>query len=313
MKDLVWINGVIKPFADATVGIEDRGFQFADGIYEVIRLYDGIPYTLAEHLDRLRRSADGISLPVPLSIESLSAEIAELISVTGIGEGMVYLQLTRGPAPRLHAQPANPAPTLLFYCRPLDPLPAPGQAPGVRLWSVIDERWKRCWIKSIALLPNTLAKTAAVAAGADEAVFIDAGIVTECAASNLFAIRNGRLCTHPVGPKVLPGITRQILLELAPSLGIPVEERPLTESEAREAEELFITSTTRELSWVSHWNDHPISPSHCGPLTLKLHQAFLDHRQGQTAEPLSLSAGSASDGGRPREAALLAKSGRGIV
>jgi D-alanine transaminase len=278
MDDLVWINGVIKPFAEATVGIEDRGFQFADGVYEVIRLYDGIPYTLEEHLDRLGRSAAGINLPVPMPNDELSSAIADLINATGVGEGMIYLQLTRGPAPRNHAQPADPSPTLLFYTRPLDPVPAPGTAPGTRILSVIDERWKRCWIKSIALLPNTLAKTAAVAAGAEEAVFVDAGIVTECAASNLFAIRSGKLCTHPVGPKVLPGITRQILLTLAPALGIPVEEKPLTESEARSADELFITSTTRELSWVSHWNAHPVSPGHCGPFTLKLHEAFLAHR-----------------------------------
>jgi D-alanine transaminase len=289
MEDLVWINGVIKPFAQATVGIEDRGFQFADGVYEVIRLYDGIPYTLTEHLDRLRRSAAGINLPVPMSTDELATAIEKLIDATAIGEGMIYLQLTRGPAPRYHAQPADPSPTLLFYTRPLEPLPAPGAASGVRLLSVIDERWRRCWIKSIALLPNTLAKTQAIAAGADEAVFIDAGIVTECSASNIFAIRSGKLCTHPVGPKVLPGITRQILLDLSPKLGIPAEERPFTESEARTADELFITSTTRELNWVSHWNGHPISPGHCGPLTRRLHEAFIEHRIRHTArEPQSL-------------------------
>jgi D-alanine transaminase len=282
MEDLVWINGVIKPFAEATVGIEDRGFQFADGVYEVIRLYEGVPYTLPEHLDRLRRSAAGINLPVPMGNDELSAAIEKLIDATAIGEGMIYLQLTRGPAPRYHAQPADPKPTLLFYTRPLDPLAAPGAAPGVRLLSVIDERWRRCWIKSIALLPNTLAKTQAIAAGADEAVFIDAGIVTECSASNIFAIRSGKLSTHPVGPKVLPGITRQILLDLAPKLGIGAEERALTESEVRTADELFITSTTRELSWVSHWNAYPVSPGHCGPLTRRLHEAFIEHRLRHT-------------------------------
>ena len=131
MKDLVWINGVIKPFAEATVGIEDRGFQFADGVYEVIRLYAGVPYTLAEHLARLRRSAAGINLPVPMNDVELSAAIEKLVAATQVGEGMVYLQLTRGPAPRYHAQPADPTPTLLFYTRPLDPVPAPGSAPGV--------------------------------------------------------------------------------------------------------------------------------------------------------------------------------------
>jgi D-alanine transaminase len=280
MKDLVWINGVIKPFAEATVGIEDRGFQFADGVYEVIRLYDGIPYTLEEHLDRLSRSAAGINLPVPMSTSELSAAIESLIEATHIGEGMIYLQLTRGQAPRYHVAPANPNQTLLFYARPLDPVPAPGEAPGARPLSVIDERWQRCWIKSIALLPNTLAKTQAVAAGAEEAVFIDEqGRVSECSASNIFAIQNGKLRTAPVGPKVLPGITRQILFALAPTVGIPLDERPFTETEARAADELFITSTTRELSWVSHWNEHQLATK-AGPLTKKLHEAFVAHRHG---------------------------------
>ncbi len=150
---------------------------------------------------------------------------------------------------------------------------APGEGAGVKLRSVPDERWKRCWIKSIALLANVLAKNAAVAQGADEAVFIENGIVSECSASNFFAVIDGQLITHPVGPKVLPGITRLVLKELAIHAGVPFVERALQQDDAASADELFITSTTREINWVSSWDGHRIG-DHCGPITRKLHEAL---------------------------------------
>ncbi len=274
MAESIWINGEIIPMSEARLGVEDRGFQFADGVYEVVRLYDGQPFTLREHLERLHRSAGGIALAVPLTLQVLALEMKKLVAKSGVRDGMIYLQLTRGPAPRSHLFPTATKPTLLFYARPLPAVPAPGEGEGTRLFVVPDERWKRCWIKSIALLPNVLAKNAAVAAGADEAVFLDDGIVTECAASNLFAVIDGTLITHPVGAKVLPGITRAALLQCAQELGIKVDERPLREQEARHADELFITSTTREVAWVSRWNDVPIGGSGCGSVTESLHRAF---------------------------------------
>ena len=273
--DLLWINGETIPLADARIGVEDRGFQFADGVYEVIRLYSGKPFTLAEHLDRLRKSAAGIQLAMPLAPEALGAEVRKFIPRTGVGDGMVYLQLTRGVCPRNHLFPAACKPTLLFYARGLPPVPAPGSGEAAKLWSVTDERWKRCWVKSIALLPNVLAKNAAVAAGADEAAFVEDGVVSECSASNLFAVIGGRVVTHPVGPKVLPGITRAVLLDVAAELGVAVDERPLREDEARRADEVFITSTTREVSWVSTWNNQPVGAARaCGPVTRRLHEAL---------------------------------------
>lgn len=273
MKELIWLNGEVMPMAEARVSVEDRGFQFADGVYEVIRLYDGKPFALDEHLDRLEKSASAILIELPLSLAALRAEILQLIGQTQVGEGMIYLQLTRGPAARNHLYPSNARPTLLFYARPLEKLPAVDQTPGVKLISVADERWKRCWIKSIALLANVLAKNQAVAAGADEAVFIDEGIVTECSASNFFAVIDGRLVTHPAGAKVLPGITAQVLLQCAADLAIPVEQRALRLEEARGAQELFITSTTREISWVRQWDDRQVA-TQPGPVTLRLHHAL---------------------------------------
>lgn len=282
MTERIWINGDILPMAEARIGVEDRGYQFADGVYEVVRLYNGWPFTLAEHLDRLARSAEAIRIPVPLGAEALGAEIRKLIQLTGVREGMVYLQLTRGQCARNHIIPEHCKPTLLFYTRPLPPPPIPGEAEGVKLLAVPDERWKRCWIKSIALLPNVLAKSQAAAEGYDEAAFVEHGAVTECSASNLFAVIGGKLVTHPVGSKVLPGITRSVLLECAETLGMEVDERPLREEEVVRASELFITSTTREVSWVARWNDRYIGQARCGPVTLALHRALQERVRRET-------------------------------
>jgi len=274
MTELIWINGAISPLAGATIPVEERGFQFADGVYEVIRVYDGVTFTLAEHLDRLVQSAEGIRLALPMSLENLTEEIQSLIERSGLRDGMIYLQLTRGAAPRNHVIPKNPKPTLLFYVRQL-PRPAhPAQTPGVKLITLEDERWKRCWIKTIALLPNVLAKTQAIEAGADEAVFVENGIITECSVSNLLAVINGKLITAPVGKKVLPGITRALLLDLAKSLNIRTEERPLTLTECQQADEIMITSTTREIGWVDQLDGKPIRRGGPGAIMLKLHEGY---------------------------------------
>jgi D-alanine transaminase len=282
MTEWVWLNGTVTPLSDAKVSIEDRGYQFADGVYEVIRIYNGKPFTLKEHLDRLYRSAKDIQIALSIDQPTLTREINALIAKAALKDAMVYLQATRGTCARNHLYPESACkPTILFYVRQLPPPPVIGQIEGVKLITLPDERWKRCWIKSIALLPNVLAKNAAVSAGADEAVFIDDnGQITECSVSNFYALIKGALVTHPVGPKVLPGITRLVVLDCARQLGIPVQERAMTESEALSADEIFITSTTREIGWVSHWNNKQIA-QHAGPLTDRLHHAL---RQRVTQE-----------------------------
>lgn len=282
MSESIWINGEILPLADARIGVEDRGFQFADGVYEVIRLYNRKPFALDLHLQRLQKSAAGIQLSVPIDAPALTGEIGKFLARAAVPDGMIYLQLTRGCAPRNHAFAQTKA-TFLFYVRALPPVADPATAGGVRLVTVPDGRWKHCWIKSIALLPNVLAKNQALAAGADEAVFIDNNLVTECSSSNIFAVIGDRLVTHPVGDKVLPGITRAILLEFAPTLGVSVDERAFSEEEARRADELFITSTTREISWVARWNGHAVGNVRCGPITLKLYRALRAKVQRETA------------------------------
>ena len=275
MRESIWLNGEILPLAEAKIGVEDRGYQFADGVYDVIRIYNNRPFTLAEHLRRLERSCADIELPHAFDRDRLAAEITSFIEREDLPDGMVYIQVTRGAAPRNHIFPESVAPTILFYTRALMPMDAPGEGMGVKLRSVPDERWKRCWIKSIALLANVLAKNAAVVQGADEAVFIENGIVSECSASNFFAVIDGQLITHPVGPKVLPGITRLVLKELAIHAGVPFVERALQQDDAASADELFITSTTREINWVRSWDGHRIA-DHCGPITRKLHEALVE-------------------------------------
>ena len=272
MNEIIWLNGEIIPMSEARISPEDRGFQFADGVYEVIRLYAGRPFTLDEHLARLERSAAELRLTVPIPTAQLKTEIARLIAQSGVAEGMIYLQLTRGHAPRNHRFPTTQRHTLLFYARSLDPLHAVEQTPPAKLLTAVDDRWNRCWVKSIALLANVLAKNDAVAAGADEALFVHEGHVTECSTSNFFAVITGRLVTCPVGPKVLPGITRAVLLECARELKIAVEERLLTVEEAQAADELFITSTTREISPVSHWDGKPVGRANT--ITTRLHHAL---------------------------------------
>ena len=288
-NEAIWINGNVMPMSEARIGVEDRGYQFADGVYEVVRIYNGRPFTLKEHLDRLHNSAEAIGIRLDMAAygaASLKQEIEGFVAGTGLHDAMLYLQVTRGCAPRNHVFPERCRPTTLFYVRELPEPVEPDHVPPAKLITVADERWRKCWIKSIALLPNVLAKNEAAAQGADEAVFVENGQVSECSASNLFAVVGETLVTAPVGPKVLPGITRQILLHLASQMGIRTEERYLQEQELFRARELFITSTTRELGWVSHVNGKPVADGKLGYVTVALHRAYRERVDRETEQVL---------------------------
>ncbi|HMB96125.1 MAG TPA: aminotransferase class IV, partial [Tepidisphaeraceae bacterium] len=267
-----WLNGEVLPLADAKVSVEDRGFQFADGVYESVRLYRGRPFEIDAHLNRLERSCGGIRLPLSIGKEFLKTEILKLVAKSAVSDGLVYLQITRGPSARNHLFPAQLKPTVLFYVRALPEISESESGRSYTLLSVPDERWQKCWIKSIALLENILARNAAAAAGADEAIFVDNGHVTEGTSSNLFMISRGTLITAPVGAKVLPGITRDILLECAKEISVEVEERAMKLEEAKKCAEVFITSSIRELVPVGKWDDEVIVGD--GAITRKLHEAY---------------------------------------
>lgn len=283
MTEWCWLNGKIMPLAEATISVEDRGFQFADGVYESIRLYNGKPFELNAHLDRLEQSCGGIRLSMPISRPTLGSEIEKLVKHSGIREGWVYLQMSRGPGPRHHVFPEQPLPTVVFYVRQLPPIDEIESRRPYTLLSVPDERWNRCWIKAIALLENVLARNIAAEAGADEAIFIHQGNVTEGTSSNLFMVHEGKLITHPLGNRILPGVTRAVLLECAQALGITVEERAIKVEEARHCDEVFITSSTREIVWASNWDDVRIGDGSCGPVAKKLHDAYRKRVRAATA------------------------------
>ena len=269
-----WLNGEILPLREARVSVEDRGFVFADGVYEGIRIYNGVPFELERHLARLESSCRALELSIPLKIGQLASEIRKLIDHARARDAFLYLQVTRGVARRHPVYPRDTPPTLLFWTQPAPPIVPILTQPGGKLISVQDDRWRRCWIKAIGLTANIQARNAADRAGADEAAFVDEnGIVAECTSSNLFAVIDGVLITHPVGPRVLPGVTRSVVIECAKSAGIEVRQRPLQIDEAKRAPEVFITSTTRHLIWIKHWDQTTISQQ-CGPFTQRLSEAF---------------------------------------
>jgi D-alanine transaminase len=260
--------------SEAHVPIEDRGLQFADGVYEVLRIYGGKMFALQPHLDRLAKSCAGISMSMPMSVEKLAGEMQDLVRRSDVRDGSIYLQITRGTALRNPVFPSKITPTLLFYVRAVPPLPGIDNTPGASLLSVPDERWHRCWIKSTSLLANILARNAATEKGCDEAIFIDGETLSECGSSNLFIVSSKQLVTAPVGPRVLPGITRDALLNLAAQLGIEAQVRPLQLSESISADEMFICSTMREVIWVSRWDSRTVGNGKCGAVTRRLHRAL---------------------------------------
>lgn len=247
MPDVGFIDGRFMPLAEAKVPVEDRGYQFADGVYEVIRTYRGVPFQVEAHLSRLERSAKAIGLSLPFSTSEWSAYVREGIHLAGHVECKVYIQLTRGVAPRDHSFPTNTPPTAVMTVREMTEL-APGlRAAGVDVITVDDLRWRRCDVKSINLLPNVMARQQAREAGAFEAIFVRNGEVSEGAVSNVMAVRSGILVTPASGPWILSGVTRAVVLELARKEGIPVEERTLSADELRSSDEIFLTGTTVEV------------------------------------------------------------------
>lgn len=276
MSDIAFVNGRFMPLEDATVSIEDRGYQFADGVYEVIRTYRGVPFQLEAHLQRLERSASAIGLPMPYSISQWSQHITEAIRRGGFEESKLYLQLTRGVAPRDHVFPASTTPTAVMTVREMHALDAAVRARGVSAMVMEDVRWHRCDIKSTNLLANVMAKQRARDAGAYEAIFVRDGRVTEGAVSNVMAVQRGRLITANESERILSGVTRSVVLALARKAGIAVDEREMTLQELRDADEIFLTGTTLEVLAVVQLDGTVVGTGQPGELTHSLHRRFMN-------------------------------------
>jgi len=272
----IYLNGAYMPVEEARVSVLDRGFIFGDGVYEVIPVYSRRPFRLAEHLKRLQRSLDDIKLKNPHSEREWTDIINELISRNAPEDQYIYLHITRGVAKRDHAFPDPPVPPTVFVLsNPLTTPPAEMIRNGVACITVVDNRWLRCDIKAIALLPNVLLRQAAVEAGCAESILLrDDAFLTEGAASNIFVVKNGKLLAPPKDNLMLPGITYDVILELAAANGIPYEVRRISKDEVFGADELLLTSSTREVLAVTTLNGKTIGNGKPGAMFARLYPLY---------------------------------------
>ena len=279
MSRFAYVNGRWTPHAQARVHVEDRGFQFADGVYEVWAVFGGRLADAEGHFARLERSLAELSITMPMPRRALAAVLAEAVRRNRVRDGIVYLQVTRGAARRDHVFPAaDVAPTLVVTARPLDYAAANVRAAaGVKVVTTPETRWARCDIKSVGLLPNVLAKQAAGEQGAYEAWFVDAdGQVTEGASTNAWIVdARGVLRTRDAGANILRGITRAGVLDLAPELQLPVEERGFTVAEAQAAREAFITAASTLVMPVVAIDGAPVGQGRPGPVAAALRDLYL--------------------------------------
>lgn len=273
VETTVYLNGEFLSLADAKIPVLDRGFLFGDGVYEVIPVYGGKPLRLEEHLRRLDQSLAGIRMASPMSDTEWSSVFNRLIN--GTEDQSIYLQITRGvAAKRDHAIPANITPTIFVMCTPIAPIPLD----GIKAITVEDIRWDRCNIKAITLLANVLLRQEAIDEGAAEAILVRDGNVLEGAASNLLIVLNGTIITPPKGDTILPGITRDLILELAVNLGIPTEERHFGREELRLASEIWMSSSTREILAVIELDGEVIGNGKPGPVWTAVQSAYQEYK-----------------------------------
>jgi D-alanine transaminase len=274
---IVFVNGAFVPFEEASIPIMDRGFLFADGIYEVSAVVNGRLVDNDAHLARLDRSLKEIRIENPYSAQEWTRLEEELVRRNGLVEGTVYMEVTRGAAEREFAFPKDAKPTVVMFTQPKNITRSPQAETGIAVVTVPDLRWKRRDIKSVALLAQVLAKQAAAEAGVGEAWMVEDGKVTEGASSTAFVItRDRRIVTRPLSNAVLPGITRQAVIRLAAENGLTVEERLFSLEEAHEAAEAFITSASSFVMPVVRIDDRPVGDGRPGPLTRRLRALYLE-------------------------------------
>jgi D-alanine transaminase len=270
---IVYLNGEFLPYERATIPVEDRGFLFADGVYEMARVYNGRPFRLKAHMDRLARSCRELRLP-ELDLPHLSDVCLDLIARNNLLEATVYLQITRGAYnSRAHAFPGEVRPTILAIARPYSDAPEMRQN-GVKAVTVPDPRWARCDIKSLSLLPNVMARQVGAEAGAYEAIFVKDGIAIEGSASNFMGVLDGEIWTYPACNYILRGITRDVVLELAHKLGYTVREEGIPVAALGRCTELWFTSTTAEVMPVVNVDGKTVADGRPGPVALALQSAF---------------------------------------
>jgi D-alanine transaminase len=273
---IVYLNGAFMPIEEAKIPVLDRGFIFGDGVYEVIPVYSRRAFRLAEHLKRLQHSLDGIKLPNPHSEREWTDLLNELVKRNEPEDQYLYLHITRGVARREHAFPNPPVPPTVFVLsNPLTTPPASLLQSGIACITAQDNRWLRCDVKAIALLPNVLLRQAAIEAGCAEAILIrDDAFLTEGAASNIFVVKNNTLLAPPKDNFMLPGITYDVILELAAANGIPHEVRRISKAEVLNADELLLTSSTKEVLAITTLDGKPVGDGKPGAMFARLHPLY---------------------------------------
>ena len=280
MPRVAYVNGRFVRHADAAVHIEDRGYQFADGVYEVWAVMDGALADTAGHFARLQRSLSELSIGLPMSLEALRIVLAEALRRNRLRHGMLYLQITRGVAPRDHPFPdPTPPPAIVITAKHTDRAAMEAKAlRGVGVITTPENRWGRCDIKTIGLLPNVLAKQKAREAGAAEAWFVDElGLITEGGSSNAWIVdETGALRTRDIQANILRGVTRLTLLDVAAKHGLAVEQRPFTVGEAKRAREAFITGAGTLVTPVTRIDGAPVGDGEAGPVAKALRRLYIE-------------------------------------
>jgi len=270
----VYLNGRFLPLEDAKISVLDRGFIYGDGVYELIPVYHRQPYRLRQHLARLQRSLDGIRMVNPRTDAEWESIIRELVARTPFDDQGLYLQVTRGVAKRDHSFPLDVVPTVFMMSNPLS-LPTAEQVErGVAVVTAIDERWLHCDLKTISLLGNVLARQRATDAGAAEAVLFRNGFLTEASASNVLIVRDGVILAPPKDNQILPGITYDAAFELARGGGLALEVRPISRDEALAADEMWLSSSTKEVLAVTSVDGKSFGGGSPGPVFRKIYELF---------------------------------------
>ncbi len=266
--DVLWFNGRWTTTDEPVVRVEDRGFQFGDSVYEVLRFRKGAPILVDRHRARLSRCLSLLEIASPWSAEAFERLLGELLERTPFADGLVYLQVTRGVAPRLHAWPEGIEPTALAYSRAFAFPSEEKLRDGISVVTLAENRWKRCDLKTTNLLANVIAKNEAARASAGEVIYVDGDSTTECASSSLFAVVDGMLVTHADDTRILAGTVRDAVIDLALANGMSVDRRSIRVAELWSADELFITSTSQGVMPVSSIAGS--SPRQRGPVTERL-------------------------------------------
>jgi D-alanine transaminase len=279
VDQVVFLNGGFMPLAEAKVPVLDRGFIFGDGVYEVVPVYSKVPFRLEEHLDRLERSLGAVGIRNPYPREQWRGFIAGLIARQPFEDQGVYFQVTRGVAKRDHAFPKDAQPTVFMMANPLVPPPRSQVESGAAAITARDNRWLRCDIKSISLIGNVLLRQLSAEADAAETILFRDGRLTEASSSNVFIVKSGVIQSPPKNELILPGITYDVVVELARGHGLALELRGIAEAEVRAADEIWVTSSSKEVLAVVELDGRPVGDGRPGPVFRRMYQLYQDFKR----------------------------------